>query len=111
MQISAELEECSRLHGAGWFSTMTRIVLPLLRPSLMVGWILLFAEFVRALSVSVLLYSNDSVVLPVVIFELFETGAYPELAALSIVQTLLVFLAIYAAKRIARVDSFMDVRD
>jgi iron(III) transport system permease protein len=111
MQIGPELEECSRLHGANWFRTMGLIVLPLLRQSLMVGWILLFAEFVRALSVSVLLYNSESIVLPVAIFELFETGAYPELAALSVAQTVLVFLAIYVARWIAKVDSFMDVRD
>ncbi len=109
-QISVELEECSRIHGANWLLTMRRVVVPLLRQAMVVGWILLFAEFVRALSLSVLLYTNSSVVLPVVTFELFETGAYPQLAALSIVQTVLVFAAIYAAKKIARVDSFMDVR-
>ena len=42
--------------------------------------------------------------MPVVVYELYETGAYPALAAFSMFQTVLIFLAIYAAKKIARVD-------
>jgi len=109
-QLSAELEESSRVHGQSWFGTMRKIVVPLMKPALTVGWILLFVEFIRSLSLSILLYSHDSIVMPVVIYELYETGAYPSLAAFSVLQTLLVFFAIYAAKKIARVDSFMQLK-
>ena len=110
LQVSTELEESSRVHGESWFGTMRRIVVPLLKPAMTVGWILLFVEFIRSLSLSILLYSPDSVVMPVVIYELYETGAYPALAAFSVLQTLLIFAAIYAARRIGRVDSFMQLK-
>jgi iron(III) transport system permease protein len=110
MQINPELEESSRIHGGTWIGTICKIVVPLLKPALTAGWILLFVEFIRSLSLSILLYSQDSIVMPVVIYELYETGAYPALAAFSMFQTLLVFVAIYAAKKIARVDSFMQLR-
>ena len=106
-QIGPELEESSRIHGASWVGTMRRIVVPLLKPAIMAGWILLFVEFIRSLSLSILLYSNDSVVMPVVTYELYETGAYPALSAFSVVQTVLIFAAIYGARRLARLDSFM----
>jgi iron(III) transport system permease protein len=109
-QISTELEEGSRVHGESCIGTMRRIVVPLLKPALTVGWILLFIEFIRSLSLSILLYSNESVVMPVVNYELYETGAYPSLAAFSIFQTALIFAAIFAAKKIARVDSFMQLK-
>jgi iron(III) transport system permease protein len=109
-QISVELEESSRIHGGTWLGTMWRIVVPLLKPALTVGWILLFVEFIRSLSLSILLYTPQSVVMPVVIYELYETGAYPALAAFSVLQTVMIFVAIYAAKKIARVDSFMQLR-
>jgi hypothetical protein len=54
----------------------------------------------RSLSLSILLYSNDSVVMPVVIYQLYDTGAYPALAAFSMLQTVMVFAAIYGAKKI-----------
>ena len=110
LQVSAELEESSRVHGESWFGTMRKIIVPLLKPAMTVGWILLFVEFIRSLSLSILLYSPDSVVMPVVIYELYETGAYPALAAFSVLQTLLIFAAIYAARKIARVDSFMQLK-
>jgi iron(III) transport system permease protein len=108
-QLSLELEESARVHGASWYGMMRRIVVPLLQQALMAGWILLFVEFLRSLSLSILLYSNQSVVMPVVIFELFETGAYPSLSAFALVQTALMFVAIYVARKIAGADSFLGL--
>ena len=96
--------------GAGAFATLRRIVIPLIKPALAAGWILMFVEFIRSLSLSILLYSDDSVVMPVVIYELYETGAYPALAAFSVLQTILVFAAILGARKIARLDSLMQLR-
>jgi hypothetical protein len=48
--------------------------------------------------------------MPVIIYELYETGAYPALSAFSVLQTIMVFAAIYGAKKIARLDSFMQLR-
>jgi iron(III) transport system permease protein len=109
-QISPELEESARIHGASWLGSLQRIVVPLLKPALAVGWILMFIEIIRSLSLSILLYSNDSIVMPVVIYDLYETGAYPALSAFSVLQTIMVFAAIYGAKRIARLDSFMQLK-
>ena len=110
LQLSMELEESSRIHGASWIGTLRRVVVPLLKPALAAGWILLFVEIIRSLSLSILLYSNDSVVMPVVIYDLYETGAYPALSAFSVLQTLLVFAAIYAAKKITRIDDFIQLK-
>jgi iron(III) transport system permease protein len=109
-QISVELEESARIHGETWLGTMRKIIVPLLKPALTVGWILLFVEFIRSLSLSILLYTPESVVMPVVTYELYETGAYPALAAFSVLQTALMFVAIYAAKKIAGVDNFMQLK-
>ncbi len=109
-QLSVELEESSRIHGASWLKTLFRIVVPLLKPAIAVGWILIFVEIIRSLSLSILLYSDNSVVMPVVIYDLYETGAYPALSAFSVLQTLLVFAAIYAAKKITSVDSLMQLK-
>ena len=109
-QISPALEESARIHGATGLATLRRIVIPLVKPALMAGWILLFVEFIRSLSLSILLYSNDSIVMPVVIYELYESGAYPALSAFSTLQTVLVFAAIYLARKLAKVEGFMELR-
>jgi iron(III) transport system permease protein len=109
-QVSVELEESSRIHGGTWLRTMRKIVVPLLKPALAAGWILLFIEFIRSLSLSILLYTPQSVVMPVVTYELYETGAYPALAAFSVLQTALMFVAIYVARKIAGIDNFMQLK-
>ena len=99
-QLSGELEESARVHGASWIGTMRRILVPLLKPALMAGWILLFIEFLRSLSLSILLYTNQSVVMPVVLFEQFETGLYPALSAFALVQTAIMIIGVAAARRL-----------
>jgi iron(III) transport system permease protein len=109
-QVSPELEESARISGASALTTLWRIVIPLIKPALVAGWILMFVEFIRSLSLSILLYSDDSIVMPVVVYELYETGAYPALSAFSVLQTILVFAAILAARKLARLDSLMQLR-
>ena len=55
VQLSAELEESARIHGASWPRMFVRIWLPLLRPAVLGAWILLFVIAVRVLDLVVLL--------------------------------------------------------
>jgi iron(III) transport system permease protein len=81
-QIHKELEEASETCGSSWSTTLTRIVLPLLLPGFVAGWIYVITHSFRELSTSILLYSSGTEVLSVVIFELWDAGRYPELSAL-----------------------------
>src|SRR5207244_7127796 len=56
-QIGRELEESAQMSGAGWWQSFRRIVLPLLMPGLVAGWIYIVVVSVRELGSSVLLYS------------------------------------------------------
>src|ERR671936_2369259 len=58
-QIGRELEESAQMSGAGWLQSFRRIVLPLLVPGLVAGWIYIFVVSFRELGSSVLLYSPD----------------------------------------------------
>jgi iron(III) transport system permease protein len=55
VQIAPELEEASRVFGAGELSTVLCIVVPLLLPSIVYSWILVFIMAVPELSASVIL--------------------------------------------------------
>ena len=48
-QIGRELEESAAMSGAGWFATFRRVVLPLLVPGLVAGWIYIVIVSVREL--------------------------------------------------------------
>ena len=62
-QLAYDLEECSRVHGAAWWTTFRRILLALAWPSFAVGFILIFFVILRELSASILLYSVGNEVL------------------------------------------------
>ena len=48
-QLSFDLEECSRVHGASWWQTLWRILIALAWPSFAVGWVLTFFGIMREL--------------------------------------------------------------
>jgi len=95
IQIHRELEEAAQAAGARWWPTFRRITLPLLRPVLLATWIYVFIISLRELSSGILLYSSQSVVLAIRIFDLREAGQYTAIAALSII--LIVSLVVLVA--------------
>src|SRR5204863_273016 len=64
-QIGRELEESAQMSGAGWWQTFRRIILPLLAPGLIAGWIYIVIVSFRELGASVLLYSPGKEVLSI----------------------------------------------
>lgn len=103
LQIHKELEESAAMSGASWFMTFRRIILPLLKPGLIAGWIYIVIVSVRELSSSILLYSPGSEVVPVMIWELWQNGQYVELSALGVMLIAFLFcfvmLAQFAGKK------------
>jgi iron(III) transport system permease protein len=97
IQVHSHLEESSRVCGAGSFTTMRRIVIPLLIPGIVSGWILMATMFVRELTLSVVLSRPGTEVLAVQIFRFSEDGLWGELSALGImmifISTTLVVMA------------------
>ena len=84
IQIHKDLEESAGMSGASWFTVFRRIILPLLKPGLIAGWIYVMIVSIRELSTSILLYSPGNEVISIVIWELWENGQYVELSALSV---------------------------
>lgn len=95
LQIHRELEEAAETSGASWGQTFVRIVLPLLQPALLAGWIYIVIVSIRELSTSILLWGPGAEVLSVYIFDLWNTGHAQELSALGLM--LVAFLFILAA--------------
>ena len=89
LQLHKELEEASYVSGASWFSSMRRIILPLMTPSFLGGWIFVFLLSAKELSMSVLLVSPQTPVVSVAIFELWENAQVGELAAFGVIWTVI----------------------
>jgi iron(III) transport system permease protein len=102
LQIHKELEESAAMSGASWTTTFWRIILPLLKPGLVAGWIYIVIVCIRELSSSILLYSPGTEVVSIVIWELWENGQYVELSALGVMLILALFVLVLAAQWIGR---------
>jgi len=102
LQIHKELEESAAMSGASWGTTFWRVILPLLKPGLVAGFIYVMIVSIRELSSSILLYSPGTEVVSVVIWELWENGQYVELSALGVMFILALFVLVMAAQWLGR---------
>ena len=75
-----------------------RVVLPLLKPGLVAGWIYIAIVSLRELSSSILLYSPGTEVVSIMIWELWENGQYVELSALGVMLIVLLFVLVMVAQ-------------
>ena len=97
VQVHGHLEESSLVCGASPLTTMRRIIIPLLVPGIVSGWILMATMFVRELTLSVVLSRPGTEVLAVQILRFADDGLWGKLSALGIIMifisTTLVVLA------------------
>jgi iron(III) transport system permease protein len=102
LQIDKSLEECAQMCGASWGFRVRTVTIPLLVPGLVAAWLLLFIASVRELGASILLMGPHSkVITPSIVESWFGTSS--ELtAALALIQTLVVAVAMIVLVAITR---------
>jgi iron(III) transport system permease protein len=102
LQIHRELEESAQMCGASALTRLSRIVAPLLAPTLLAGWLFIFLMSARVLSLAVLLAGPRSQTMAVALFDLWGNGQGTELAALGLIWSMLmatIAAAFYALAR------------
>jgi iron(III) transport system permease protein len=100
LQIHKELEEASAASGARWLATQRRVLVPLMLPALSAGFILLFIVGVREFTIPLVLYSQDNVVVSVLLWQLFQSGQPAPSAALASIIIAVVLPVIFVARRV-----------
>jgi len=102
LQVDRSLEESAQMCGAGWGYRMRTVTVPLLRPGLVAAWLLLFIASVRELGASILLMGPKAkVITPAIVESWFSTSS--ELtAAMALLQTLAVAVALVILFTVAR---------
>lgn len=102
VQVQTELEEASRVCGAGVAYTFRRIMLPLLRPGFMAGWAILATIFIREFSTSLFLYTPRSEPLGPLLYHLWIDGQQGRMSAVGVLVSLLSVLLVVVARRATR---------
>lgn len=89
LQIHRELEEAAGVSGASQVGLLRRIVVPLLSPAIVAGWMFIFLLGAKELSLAVLLAGPDSQTIAVAMFDQWNNGQSGEAAALGVAWTIL----------------------
>jgi len=109
--LSPELEEASRILGASRLRTLRDVTAPLLGPSLIATWCFIFVAVVRELSAAVILFTSETKVLSVLIFDLKESGDLAAIAVLGLTMLILTSLVIIAANRVPGFGGGVRIRN
>jgi len=101
-QIHDSLEEAGRVSGAGPLQTFRDIVLPLVKPGMLAGWILVFMPASRELTMSILLFSLRTETIGVTIFNMQDAGYTQIAAALSVIVLVVILAGNLLIRRVTR---------
>jgi iron(III) transport system permease protein len=97
--LDVDLELAARTLGCGRLRTFWRIVLPLLKRTLLMNWLLVFIPSLRELSSAIFLFTPATAVMSTLIFDLSDAGNYESVSTLGVLMMLLTFALVSLAYR------------
>ena len=89
-RINAEFDRAARAAGAGWWTIARRILLPILRPALLAAFVLMFVTLLNDYDPVVFLQKPGTEIIGVTMLQYFQRGVAGPVAALAVVQILIV---------------------
>ena len=92
--IPADLEDAGRILGAGRLRILRDVTAPLARSGIIAAWCFIFIGVIRELSASIILFTPNTQVISVVIFDLKEEGQFGAIAVLGLVMLALTFATV-----------------
>lgn len=94
LQIHKDLEDASRVSGGSLLYTIRRIILPLLKPALLGGWVYIAMISFRELGTIILLVSPNNQLISSTLFTMWYSGHLEEAVAASLVLVAALWLLI-----------------
>ena len=91
LQISNELEEASSTSGAGWLTSFRRILLPLLRPTMMAVAIITFISAARDIPTVIFLSTHQTRTLSLLMLDYIADANKEKSAVLGVFLVMLIF--------------------
>jgi iron(III) transport system permease protein len=108
--IHVELEEAGRILGAGRVRVLREITAPLARSGIIASWCFIFIGVIRELSASIILFTPNTKVMSVVIFDLKEEGEFGAIAVLGLFMLAMTFGTVVLMQRVLGRD-FLGARE
>ncbi|RTE10906.1 iron ABC transporter permease [Paenibacillus whitsoniae] len=104
LQISGELEEAAKLHGASWPRRFLNIIMPLSRKGLLSAFLLLFISAMKELDLIILLVTPKTSTLTTLTFRYAEKGYQQYANAVVIIIITLIMLTHFIATKYGKAD-------
>ena len=98
--VHPELEDASRILGATRLRALRDVTAPLLRTSVLATWCFIFVSTIRELSAAIMLFTSETKVISVLIFDLKESGELGAIAILGLSMLILTFAVVIFVNRI-----------
>jgi iron(III) transport system permease protein len=102
VQIHDDMEDASKACGAGFLATFRRILLPLMSPGFIAGWIILATIYLREFSTSVFLYSPGAEPIGPLLYNFYTDGYFGPMCSLAMIVSMICILLIVIARRVGR---------
>lgn len=101
LQVHRDLEDSAIVSGASRGKAVATILMPLIRPGIFSAMLLLFVLALRELSTSIFLFTSETQVLAIVLYEQWEAGSWSRVATISILYSaLLLAITFFGRKRL-----------
>jgi iron(III) transport system permease protein len=108
--VHPDLEEASRILGATRLQALGHITAPLLRTSVIATWCFIFVGVIRELSAAIMLFTSQTKVVSVLIFDLNESGDLGAIAVLGLIMLAITFAVVILANQIPGFGSNVQLR-
>jgi iron(III) transport system permease protein len=109
--VHPELEDASRILGATRLQALRYVTAPLLRTGLIATWCFIFVGVIRELSAAIMLFTSETKVVSVLIFDLNESGDLGAIAVLGLMMLAITFAIVVLVNRIPGFGLGMRLRN
>ncbi|HEX2216150.1 MAG TPA: iron ABC transporter permease [Xanthobacteraceae bacterium] len=98
--VHPELEDASRILGATRLRALRDVTAPLLRTNVLATWCFIFVSTIRELSAAIMLFTSETKVVSVLIFDLKESGDLAAISVLGLTMLVITFAVVILVNRI-----------
>src|SRR5215212_4723721 len=98
IQLHRDLEEAAQVGGVSWPKAFRYIILPLLFPAIVSGWVFVALHTIREVSMVLLLYSPESRVISLLMWDTWHNGEVAIAAATGVLLMLAIAIIILAGR-------------
>ena len=109
VQVHDDLPDASMVCGAGFWTTFLRVLMPLLRPGFIAGWIILATIYLREFSTSIFLYSPGSEPVGPLLYHFYVDGNLGPMCSLGVIVSVICLILIVVAQRLGRTGAQVDI--